>query len=462
MSPAATTSPRPPRDAAPPTRGASGDAGPATAPRPPYRQRRRVLAAAVSLVVASGISVAYLGEQSARAQRVAAAMDSAVVTEQGMRAAVEAARSELELEVGSAAAVLAGTDLDSPDVPQELRGRANEGVDPVAVEQLRLAVADAESALATPVELTSVPEVVETVRVDVPVTTSPTVTDVTGTADAVAAAADAVRAARVEATTQGVLTALTAAEQRLAAWEPIAANPEVLTGLRDAVAAGTAVRDGAGSTEPTDTSADGTAARLESLRTLEADLEAATAEHADVVTSPDAPTTVDGIPVISKALPLPVGYDPGMLPEVSAAFESMAAAAASEAGLTLFVASGYRSYSDQAATYGRWAAEHGTAYADRFSSRAGFSEHQSGLALDVNDPSRAFDGTPEAAWVAANAARFGFVVRYPEGKEAVTGYVYEPWHLRYLGVELAGELTDAGLTIEEHLGLRAEYLGGTP
>ncbi|TGO05907.1 M15 family metallopeptidase [Serinibacter arcticus] len=423
-----------------------------------YRRRRRVLAVALSLVAASGVSAAHLGERSASAERITAVRDSAVVTEQGMRVAVDAARSELELEVGSAAAVLAGTDLDTPAVPEGRRGLANDGVDPAAVEQLRAAVADAESALAAPVELTSVPAVVESVLVDVPVTTTPTVTDVTDTSAAVAAAADAVRAARLVAATQGVLDALAAGEQRLASWEPIAADPAVLTGLRDAVAAGVAVREGA--------TVDGEAAApvtdLDALRAVQTDLETATASHAEVVTRPDAPTTVGGIPVISKAVPLPLGYDPGMQPEVSAAFDRMAAAAAAEEGLTLFVASGYRSYDDQAATYGRWAAEHGSTYADRFSSRAGFSEHQSGLALDVNDPSRAFDGTPEATWVAANAARFGFVVRYPEGKEAITGYVYEPWHLRFLGVELATELTDAGLTLEEHLGLSADYLGGAP
>ena len=80
-----------------------------------------------------------------------------------------------------------------------------------------------------------------------------------------------------------------------------------------------------------------------------------------------------------------------------------------------------------------------------------------GAAVDVNDPSPAFGGTPEAEWVAANAHRFGFVVRYPEGKEAVTGYIHEPWHLRHVGTELAATLTDSGLSLEEHLGIRADY-----
>lgn len=449
MSPAASTS--------------AAEPAQAPAPVPPYARRRRVLAVGLSLVAASALSAAHLGERSASAERVSAVRDSVVATEQVMRVAVDAARSELELEVGSAVAVLAGTDLDTPEVPAPMRGLANTGVDPAAVEQLRVAVADAESALAAPVELTSVPEVVESVRVEVPVSTTPTVTDVTDTAAAVAEAADAVRAARVAAATQDVLTALAAAEQRLAAWEPIAADPASLTDLRDAVAAGVAVREADAGTGDADTGdAVATASGLEALRAVRDDLTRATAAHADVVTSPDAPTTIDGVPVISKAVPLPLGYDPGMQPHVSAAFEEMAAAAATEAGLTLFVASGYRSYDDQAATYGRWAAEHGSSYADRFSSRAGFSEHQSGLALDVNDPSRAFAGTPEALWVADNAARFGFVVRYPEGKEAITGYVHEPWHLRHLGVELAGELTESGLTLEEHLGLRADYLGEAP
>ncbi|GMA31768.1 M15 family metallopeptidase [Litorihabitans aurantiacus] len=441
-----------------------------------HRSRRTGLAVLV-LAVAAGTTSAAVGERSLRADRVEQARATASVTARGIEAEVTAARSDLETEIAAASAVLAGTDAETgsddtaeplgaappaPGAPAEPSdpaptdtpsaagvapepSDANADVDPATVEELRRTLEDARTRLDGPVTVTTQPEVVERVEVDVPVGASPSVDDVSAAASSLVAAADAVRQERASAARDHLLAALTTAEERLATWEPLAADPAGLDDLRAAVAAGIEVRDG------------GQDLDVAGLRERRTALETVTAAHPEIVVSPDAPTTVGGIPVISKALPLPLGYDPGMSPEVEAAFAEMATAAQVEAGLTLFVASGYRSYDDQRVTYERWSSSHGATYADRFSSRAGFSEHQSGLALDVNDPSRAFDGTPEALWVAANAHRFGFVVRYPEGKEAVTGYVWEPWHLRHLGVELATELTEAGLTLEEHLGLRADY-----
>jgi D-alanyl-D-alanine carboxypeptidase len=87
----------------------------------------------------------------------------------------------------------------------------------------------------------------------------------------------------------------------------------------------------------------------------------------------------------------------------------------------------------------------------------GTSEHQTGMALDVTlvglPDDQVFGGTPASAWVADNADRFGFIVRYPPTKAAITGYANEPWHLRYVGVDLATEMHANGLTMEEQFGL---------
>ena len=87
---------------------------------------------------------------------------------------------------------------------------------------------------------------------------------------------------------------------------------------------------------------------------------------------------------------------------------------------------------------------------DKVSARAGFSEHQTGLAVDINDLEETFEATPEGRWLADNCYRFGFVLRYPKGKEGITGYSYEPWHFRYLGLYLAEAVYQSGLTFDEY------------
>ncbi|WP_350223890.1 M15 family metallopeptidase [Pseudarthrobacter sp. efr-133-R2A-89] len=112
------------------------------------------------------------------------------------------------------------------------------------------------------------------------------------------------------------------------------------------------------------------------------------------------------------------------------------------------LAGGYRSYLAPADTLAGHVAHHASA-------RAGHSEHQTGLAVDISDGSGAcsfepcFAEQPAAVWAAANAHRFGFIVGYPPGDEAITGYAYEPWHLRYVGVEPATEIHDQDITLEE-------------
>lgn len=169
------------------------------------------------------------------------------------------------------------------------------------------------------------------------------------------------------------------------------------------------------------------------------------------------PTYIGGILIVNKTYPLPSWYGNGLTPELVGAFNAMRAAAAAEQGLDLWIVSGFRSYATQVSTYNYFVANYGQAYADTTSARPGHSEHQSGLAIDVNLVDQSFGSTTVGMWVAANAHRFGFVVRYPQGKEHITGYMYEPWHLRYLGSELAATLYSSGLTLEEYLGITSQY-----
>lgn len=87
---------------------------------------------------------------------------------------------------------------------------------------------------------------------------------------------------------------------------------------------------------------------------------------------------------------------------------------------------------------------------DKVSARAGHSEHQTGLAVDINDLEETFADTPEGKWLAEHSYKYGFILRYPKGKEHITGYNYEPWHFRYLGTELAKKLYQSGLTYDEY------------
>ncbi|MCT1686874.1 M15 family metallopeptidase [Pseudoglutamicibacter albus] len=181
--------------------------------------------------------------------------------------------------------------------------------------------------------------------------------------------------------------------------------------------------------------------------------------------SPEIPSDPNNIKVLAnKKRPLePLTYAPkdlvhigsgqSMRSEAAQAFKKLRNAGAAS-GVNFHPVSGYRSYNQQAATYNHWRATYGQQHADSVSAAPGTSEHQLGLAVDVSDGicnlRRCFATTNAGQWVARNAHKYGFVVRYPEGKTDVTGYWYEPWHLRYVGTELAGELTSKGLTLEEY------------
>lgn len=171
---------------------------------------------------------------------------------------------------------------------------------------------------------------------------------------------------------------------------------------------------------------------------------------------PSEVTYINGILVVNKTYGLPSDYNPGENPEARAAFNRMAEAAAAE-GLNIYVASGFRSYDHQTRTYSNYVYYDGQENADTYSARPGYSEHQTGLAFDMNSVNDSFAGTPEALWVEAHCYEYGFIIRYPKGKEEITGYQYEPWHVRYLGVEVATDVYNSGLTLEEYLGIDSKY-----
>jgi D-alanyl-D-alanine carboxypeptidase len=137
-------------------------------------------------------------------------------------------------------------------------------------------------------------------------------------------------------------------------------------------------------------------------------------------------------------------------------------AAAAADGVIITLASGYRSFATQRATYGSYVNSRGQAEADTASARPGYSEHQTGWAFDIGDGSGAdaftpqFKDRPAAIWAKANAHRFGFVVRYPWMFHEITGYFYEPWHLRFIGIEAATDMLTRGIaTLEQYFGLEA-------
>ena len=161
--------------------------------------------------------------------------------------------------------------------------------------------------------------------------------------------------------------------------------------------------------------------------------------------------------IANKTYALPASYAPGDLTaECAAALKEMQKAAA-KSGIDLYVVSGYRSYATQQSVYNRYVNRDGKAEADTYSARPGHSEHQTGLAMDLNSLYASFAYTAEGKWLAANAYKYGFIIRYPKNKQNVTGYIYEPWHVRYLGKELAADVYKSGLCLEEYFGITSKY-----
>lgn len=178
--------------------------------------------------------------------------------------------------------------------------------------------------------------------------------------------------------------------------------------------------------------------------------------------------------IVNKDRSLPEGYEPDdlvepdvpfsfdephekrkMRKEAAEALEKLFAAAEAD-GIELRAVSGYRSYDRQKSVYESHVATKGEEEASRISAVPGTSEHQTGLTIDVSSPSvgnmleQAFGETEEGKWLAENAPKYGFIIRYLQGREDITGYVYEPWHIRYVGEDLAPDIAESGLTLEEY------------
>lgn len=166
----------------------------------------------------------------------------------------------------------------------------------------------------------------------------------------------------------------------------------------------------------------------------------------------DGITYINGIMLVNKNHSIPSNYAPGLIPEAYSAFLNLQEAA-SNSGFDIQLISGYRSYETQRGLYNNYVATYGQAEADTFSARPGTSEHQTGLAMDVGWIDDSYGDTPSGKWLAQNCYKYGFIIRYPKGKESITGYKYEPWHIRYLGVDIAKDVYESGLCLEEYLGV---------
>ena len=140
------------------------------------------------------------------------------------------------------------------------------------------------------------------------------------------------------------------------------------------------------------------------------------------------------------------------------AFNKMRADASS-IGLNIYIASGYRPYVGQESIYNRYIKRDGKEAADTYSARPGYSEHQTSYSFDLNSITDSFIKTKEGLWVNDNAYLYGFIIRFPKGKDRITGYKYEPWHLRYVGYDLAKKLYNNGdwISLEEYFGVDSKY-----
>ncbi|MFD3259269.1 D-alanyl-D-alanine carboxypeptidase family protein [Paenibacillus lentus] len=188
--------------------------------------------------------------------------------------------------------------------------------------------------------------------------------------------------------------------------------------------------------------------------------------------------------LVNKELALPEDYEPSdlvypdvrftfkekiekrmMRSEAAKALEEMFAGAEQD-GIYLAGVSAYRSHSTQRSLFNRYVERDGEAKAKTYSAVPGHSEHETGLAIDVSGSDGkcaaedCFGGTKEAEWLAQHSAEYGFIIRYPEGKESITGYKYEPWHLRYVGKEIAADIFARDITLEEYYD--AVPVSGTP
>ena len=184
-------------------------------------------------------------------------------------------------------------------------------------------------------------------------------------------------------------------------------------------------------------------------------------------------TYVDGHIIANKTYPLPSSYIPKNTHTAAGSQKycqtcidndawdawNLMKADATALGLNIWIQSGYRSYNAQKGLYDNYVKRDGKVAADTYSARAGHSEHQTGFAYDLNSITDAFQYTSEGKLVNENAYKYGFIIRFPKGKEDITGYKYESWHLRYVGKDLASKLYNNGdwITMEEYFGITSKY-----
>ncbi len=169
-------------------------------------------------------------------------------------------------------------------------------------------------------------------------------------------------------------------------------------------------------------------------------------------------TYIEGFIIANKTYSVPEDYGKDLEEETKNAFNKMVAAAKLD-NINVNIQSGFRSYEKQSTIYNRHVREGGTVEADTYSARPGHSEHQTGTAMDLNWIDTRLEERADGKWLFANAYKYGFILRYPEGKTNETGYIYEPWHYRYVGEELAAKLYNNGnwITVEDYFGLTSVY-----
>lgn len=171
----------------------------------------------------------------------------------------------------------------------------------------------------------------------------------------------------------------------------------------------------------------------------------------------DGVASINGIVLANKSYSLPSNYGSKLTDETMLNFNKMKDDALKE-GINLNIISGFRSYNDQNIIYNNYVKKDGKKLADTYSARPGHSEHQTGFAMDINSLKTDFQYTKEGIWLNNNAYKYGFILRYPKGKENITGYMFEPWHYRYVG-ELSKTLYNNGswITLEEYFGIDSYY-----
>lgn len=163
------------------------------------------------------------------------------------------------------------------------------------------------------------------------------------------------------------------------------------------------------------------------------------------------PTYINGILLVNKQYAIPESFG-GTNSEASNALYQLQSGAKA-AGYSMPLLSGYRSYSTQKSIYNNYVSKYGVALTDTFSARPGHSEHQAGLAFDVSSISDSYGETAAGQWLKENCSTYGFIIRYPQNKVGITGYKYEPWHIRYVGVSHAQSIMSQGICLEEYLGV---------